>query len=99
LEKIAEHEAKLAGHPIEVEQASALPPKVIEVYTKSVKTKISLMSYPQMETHGLTRTPVFCRVGLLLSRYKSGKLPKAFKIIPSLQNWEEILFITRPGQW
>ncbi|CUS13134.1 unnamed protein product [Tuber aestivum] len=72
LEKIAEHEARLAGHPIEGEQTSTLPPKIIEVYTK---------------------------VGLLLSRYKSGKLPKAFKIIPSLNNWEEILLITRPDQW
>lgn len=39
------------------------------------------------------------RVGQLLSRYKSGKLPKAFKIIPSLNNWEEILYITAPETW
>ncbi|KAG0226251.1 snoRNA-binding rRNA-processing protein [Actinomortierella wolfii] len=42
---------------------------------------------------------VYTKVGLLLSRYKSGKLPKAFKIIPSLQNWEEILYITQPENW
>ena len=35
----------------------------------------------------------------LLSRYKSGELPKAFKIILSLQNWEEILFIAGPDKW
>ena len=29
-------------------------------------------------------------VGTLLARYKSGKLPKAFKIIPSLQNWQQV---------
>ena len=29
-----------------------------------------------------------------MSRYKSGKLPKAFKIIPTLANWEEILYLT-----
>lgn len=39
------------------------------------------------------------RVGILLSRYKSGKLPKAFKIIPTLKHWEDILFLTRPDQW
>src|SRR5690606_36042836 len=39
------------------------------------------------------------RVGLLLSRYKSGKLPKAFKIIPTLRGWEDILFLTRPDNW
>ncbi|KAG0240775.1 Bystin-domain-containing protein [Mortierella sp. GBAus27b] len=42
---------------------------------------------------------VYTKVGLLLSRYKSGKIPKAFKIIPSLQNWEEILYITAPENW
>ena len=26
-------------------------------------------------------------------------MPKAFKIIPSLENWEEILFITNPDSW
>ncbi|KAI5854412.1 Bystin-domain-containing protein [Tricharina praecox] len=75
LEKIAEHEAKLAGGGGQgkgQDDVLALPPKVVEVYTK---------------------------VGILLSRYKSGKLPKAFKIIPSLKNWEPILFITRPDKW
>ncbi|ORZ21091.1 Bystin-domain-containing protein [Absidia repens] len=42
---------------------------------------------------------VYTKVGQLLSRYKSGKLPKAFKIIPSLNNWEEILYITEPDNW
>jgi essential nuclear protein 1 len=42
---------------------------------------------------------VYTKVGKLMSRYKSGKLPKAFKIIPSLSNWEEILYLTRPDQW
>lgn len=30
----------------------------------------------------------------VLRKYRSGKLPKAFKIIPSLKNWEQILYIT-----
>jgi len=38
-------------------------------------------------------------VGRLLSRYRAGAIPKAFKIIPSLDNWEEILFITGPDSW
>ena len=36
---------------------------------------------------------------MILSRYKSGKLPKAFKIIPTLPQWEELLAITRPESW
>ena len=39
------------------------------------------------------------RIGLILSRYKSGQLPKPFKIIPSLPQWEELLSITRPESW
>lgn len=31
--------------------------------------------------------------------YKSGKLPKAFKIIPQTQNWEELLMLTNPAKW
>jgi len=34
-----------------------------------------------------------------MSRYKSGSLPKVFKIIPSFQNWEEVLWITQPYNW
>jgi len=34
-----------------------------------------------------------------LKRYKSGKFPKAMKIIPNLINWEEILYLTNPVEW
>jgi len=40
-----------------------------------------------------------CRVGLILARYKSGKLPKPFKILPTVPHWEDILMITRPQEW
>ena len=42
---------------------------------------------------------VYSKVGLLLSRYKSGPLPKTFKIIPNLRDWEEVLSITNPDNW
>lgn len=32
-------------------------------------------------------------------RYTAGKLPKAFKVIPHLRNWEEVLFMTSPQTW
>lgn len=35
----------------------------------------------------------------LLTRYRSGKLPKAFKVIPALERWEEVLWLTRPDLW
>lgn len=42
---------------------------------------------------------VYRGVGKLLSRYTSGKVPKAFKILPSLSNWEEVLYLTEPENW
>ncbi|XP_075498095.1 bystin [Primulina tabacum] len=38
-------------------------------------------------------------VGKLLSKYTSGKVPKAFKHIPSMQLWEEVLYLTEPEKW
>lgn len=42
---------------------------------------------------------VFKSVGKILAKYRSGKLPKAFKVIPSLSNWEEVLYLTEPENW
>jgi essential nuclear protein 1 len=42
---------------------------------------------------------VYTEIGHILSRYTSGKLPKAFKVIPSLSNWEDVLYLTRPDRW
>lgn len=35
----------------------------------------------------------------VMKRYRSGKVPKAFKVIPKLRNWEQILYITEPHNW
>eukprot|EP01090_Pellita_catalonica_P020858 TRINITY_DN7652_c0_g1_i1.p1 TRINITY_DN7652_c0_g1~~TRINITY_DN7652_c0_g1_i1.p1 ORF type:complete len:450 (-),score=106.44 TRINITY_DN7652_c0_g1_i1:97-1446(-) len=42
---------------------------------------------------------MFKGVGKVLKKYSSGKLPKAFKLLPSLQNWEELLYLTQPEEW
>jgi len=42
---------------------------------------------------------VYTSVGKVLSTYRSGKLPKAFKIVPRLANWEEVLYATDPDGW
>lgn len=36
---------------------------------------------------------------MILSRYKSGPLPKPFKILPSVPNWPILLEVTRPESW
>lgn len=39
------------------------------------------------------------KLGVVLKTYRSGKLPKTFKIIPQVANWEELLFLTTPQKW
>lgn len=39
------------------------------------------------------------KLGVVLKTYRSGKLPKAFKVIPMVSNWEELLFLTQPHRW
>ncbi|KAI3378762.1 hypothetical protein SNEBB_010399 [Seison nebaliae] len=35
----------------------------------------------------------------ILKKYRSGRLPKLFKVIPSLKNWEAALYISQPHNW
>ena len=42
---------------------------------------------------------LYKEIAIVLSKYTSGKLPKAFKVIPSLSNWEQLLQLTRPNKW
>ena len=39
------------------------------------------------------------KLGVVLKTYKSGKMPKAFKILPHCHDWEQLLFLTRPQSW
>lgn len=39
------------------------------------------------------------KLGVVMKTYRSGKLPKAFKVIPYVANWEELLYLTNPPQW
>eukprot|EP00744_Colponema_vietnamica_P009425 GILI01013400.1.p1 GENE.GILI01013400.1~~GILI01013400.1.p1 ORF type:complete len:429 (+),score=142.90 GILI01013400.1:18-1304(+) len=42
---------------------------------------------------------VYIAIGHVLKRYTSGKIPKAFKVLPHIQNWEELLMLTNPHEW
>lgn len=42
---------------------------------------------------------VYTAIGTVLKRYTSGKIPKAFKILPNIKNWEQLLMLTKPDQW
>ncbi|KAL7674002.1 hypothetical protein ACOME3_000286 [Neoechinorhynchus agilis] len=42
---------------------------------------------------------LYRQMGPVLAKYRSGKLPKAFKVLPTLREWEHLLAITRPDNW
>jgi essential nuclear protein 1 len=42
---------------------------------------------------------VYTDIGAWMKRYRSGKMPKALKIVPQLLNWEEVLYLTNPIEW
>jgi len=42
---------------------------------------------------------MYTEVGVLLTRYRSGKVPKAFKMLPQFRNWEQLLYLTEPEKW
>lgn len=56
---------------------------------------------PSNKIHNLDDRAIemYKQVKIILQRYRHGKLPKAFKVIPQLSNWEEVLFITEPDCW
>ncbi|KAK5095762.1 snoRNA-binding rRNA-processing protein [Exophiala xenobiotica] len=41
----------------------------------------------------------FEKVGQILTRYKSGPLPKPFKLLPTLPQWPDLLAISQPERW
>jgi essential nuclear protein 1 len=39
------------------------------------------------------------KIGQILATYTHGKLPKLFKVLPTLRNWEDVLYVTNPEAW
>ncbi len=42
---------------------------------------------------------VYIGIGKIFMNYRSGKIPKAFKVIPNLTHWDELLALTNPSKW
>lgn len=41
----------------------------------------------------------YTTIGSILRTWTHGKLPKLFKVIPSLKNWQDVLYVTQPEAW
>ncbi|KAI3915142.1 hypothetical protein MKW98_011487 [Papaver atlanticum] len=58
--------------------------------------KVSAEQKPQMDNR---LVDIYKGIGEYLSRYTSGKLPKAFLSLPSKPYWEDALYLTEPKKW
>ncbi|CAH2221073.1 bystin [Pelobates cultripes] len=78
--------------------ADIIMEKITEKQTEvdTMMSEVSGRPMPQLDPRVLE---VYKGVKEVLSSYRSGKLPKAFKIVPALSNWEQILYITEPETW
>ncbi|XP_076059865.1 bystin [Oratosquilla oratoria] len=38
-------------------------------------------------------------MGKVLAKYRSGALPKMFKVIPKMRSWEDLVYMTDPEKW
>lgn len=72
--------------------------KIAEKQTE-IQTQLSDMGSLKLEDLDPRVKEMYEGVRDVMKKYRSGKVPKAFKIIPKLRNWEQILFITEPHNW
>ncbi|KAM4701530.1 bystin [Discoglossus pictus] len=84
--------------PLRRTLADIIMEKITEKQTEvdTMMSEVSGRPMPQLDPRVLE---VYKGVKEVLSSYRSGKLPKAFKIVPALSNWEQILYITEPESW
>ncbi|XP_039884589.1 bystin [Simochromis diagramma] len=84
--------------PVRRTLADIIMEKITEKQTEvgTVMSEVSGCPMPQLDPRV---TEVYRGVGKVLSKYRSSKLPKAFKIIPALSNWEQVLYLTDPDSW
>ncbi len=60
---------------LEIRQDILKDPKVVEVYTEYIIILCNLTIYS---------------IGKVLKSYVSGKLPRAFKVVPNMDEWEKV---------
>ncbi|KAG7494118.1 hypothetical protein JOB18_023582 [Solea senegalensis] len=84
--------------PVRRTLADIIMEKITEKQTEvgTLMSEVSGCPMPQLDPRVIE---VYKGVSKVLSKYRSGKLPKAFKIIPALANWEQVLYLTEPETW
>uniref|UniRef100_A0A1I7ZJW2 Bystin n=1 Tax=Steinernema glaseri TaxID=37863 RepID=A0A1I7ZJW2_9BILA len=71
----------------------------IEQKKMEIETQMSQADNTQIRDMDPQVEQMFRDIGVVLTRYRSGKIPKAFKVIPNMVNWEQVLYLTNPDKW
>ncbi|XP_059438393.1 bystin-like [Corylus avellana] len=69
---------------------------VEKIKQKDAKAASEMRPLPKLDSSIID---LYKGVGKLLRSYTAGKIPKAFKHIPSMQLWEDVLYLTEPENW
>ncbi|XP_073990111.1 bystin [Rhodnius prolixus] len=78
--------------------ADVIREKITEKQTE-IQTQFSNNGSVQLQDINPRVKAMYEGVKEVLAKYRSGKVPKAFKIVPKLRNWEQILYLTEPSAW
>ena len=70
--------------------------KIPIINQKEILEKMNLIHEKQLDAKIVT---AYKLVGEILKNYTSGQLPKAFNILTSTENWEELINLTEPYNW
>lgn len=86
---------------LDQDSAGFLPESEALVNTGEIWSRLKELSTSRVtEEDALARLrPVYGEIGVYLAKYRSGGLPKAFKVLPKMTNWSELLALTRPQSW
>ncbi|KAF3439943.1 hypothetical protein FNV43_RR18221 [Rhamnella rubrinervis] len=69
---------------------------VAKIKEKDANVSSEVRPLPKLDTSIID---LYKGVGKFLGNYTAGKIPKAFKHIPSMVNWEDALYLTEPEKW
>ncbi|EGG14961.1 bystin [Cavenderia fasciculata] len=72
--------------------------QLIEAKLKEQEEKESMVKEPRQKMNPKV-LEVYKKVGQMLAHYRSGKVPRAFCILPNFTNWEDLIYLTRPDLW
>lgn len=74
---------------------------IIITYSTTYLSVLTPTHLPHTGVQTVTVSPevqeMCAQVGKILAKYRSGPLPKMFKVIPKMRSWEELVYLT--GEW